>query len=129
ERRTLRLAARYADAANVFGAAETVRRKAQVLRDHCRAAGRQPDCVALTHLSTVVIGADDVHLRDLVETLRPRRQAPAEYAVTANAGTVEDHVGRCRELADCGVPEVMMSLPNLYAGGLEQAAEVIAAFR
>ena len=35
ERRTLRLAARYADAANVLGDLPTVARKAAVLRAHC----------------------------------------------------------------------------------------------
>ena len=62
ERRTLRLAARYADAANVFGDVETVRRKASVLRAHCVAAGREPGAVELTHLSTTLVGADDRHV-------------------------------------------------------------------
>lgn len=51
ERCTLRLAARYADAANVFGDASTVRHKAEVLREHCRDADRDPSEVAMTHLS------------------------------------------------------------------------------
>ncbi len=42
ERRTLRLAARYADAANVMGDKEIVARKAAVLRAHCEAEGRAP---------------------------------------------------------------------------------------
>ena len=40
ERRTLRLAAQYADAANVMGDLATVRRKRDVLREHCAAVGR-----------------------------------------------------------------------------------------
>lgn len=127
ERRTLRLAARYADAANVFGDVATVRRKAEVLRAHCAEAGRE---VELTHLSTTLIGADDRHLSGLVERLRPRRADPARYAAGVNAGTVTDHVGRFRELADAGVREVMIRLPDLTdAAPLEQAARVIAAFR
>ncbi len=39
ERRTLRLAARYADAANVMGDISAVRHKAEVLRSHCRREG------------------------------------------------------------------------------------------
>ena len=42
ERRTLRLAARYADAANVFGDAATVRHKAAVLTEHCADARPRP---------------------------------------------------------------------------------------
>src|SRR5262249_22985142 len=61
ERRTLRLAARYADAANVLGDLATVRRKAAVLREHCATEGRQ---VELSHLSTALVGADDRHVAE-----------------------------------------------------------------
>lgn len=127
ERRTLRLAARHADAANVLGDLDTVRRKRDVLRAHCAEAGRE---VELTHLSTTLIGADDREVTALVERLRPRRADPAAYAAAVNAGTVADHVGRFRELAEAGVAEVMIRLPDLTdAAPLERAAEVIAAFR
>jgi F420-dependent oxidoreductase-like protein len=130
ERRTLRLAARYADAANVFGDAATVRRKADVLRRHCTDAGRDPAEVALTHLSTALIGDTDAHVAELVQRLRPRGRTPSRYAATVNAGTVEDHVGRFRELAEAGAAEVMVRLPDLTdATPLERMARVIAAFR
>jgi F420-dependent oxidoreductase-like protein len=130
ERRTLRLAARYADAANVMGDAATVRRKAEVLRAHCAEAGRDPAEVALSHLSTTLIGADDAHVGELVERLRPRRQDPARYAAALNAGTVADHVGRFRHLAEAGAGEVVIRLPGLTdAAPLALAAEAIAAFR
>jgi len=130
ERRTLRLAARYADAANVFGDATTVRHKAAVLRRHCANAGRDPGDVALTHLSTALVGSTDAQVAGLVERLRPRGRAAAQYAATVNAGTVDDHVGRFRELAEAGVQEVMVRLPDLTdAGPLERMAKVIAAFR
>ncbi|HEV7648465.1 MAG TPA: TIGR03560 family F420-dependent LLM class oxidoreductase [Actinophytocola sp.] len=128
ERRTLRLAARHADAANVMGDLDTVRRKASVLREHCAAAGRDP--IELTHLSTALVGTDDREVAALVERLRPRRQDPARYAATVHAGTVDDHIGRFRELAEAGVGEVMLSLPDLTdAEPLARLAKVIAAFR
>jgi F420-dependent oxidoreductase-like protein len=127
ERRTLRLAARYADAANVFGDVATVRHKAAVLRAHCASAGRE---VELTHLSTVLVGDDDRHLAELVDRLRPRRTDPARYAASVHAGTVDDHVGRFRELAEAGVSEVMVRLPDLTdPTPLNRMARVIAAFR
>jgi alkanesulfonate monooxygenase SsuD/methylene tetrahydromethanopterin reductase-like flavin-dependent oxidoreductase (luciferase family) len=130
ERRTLRLAARYADAANVFGDAATVRHKAAVLRTHCADVGRDPAQVALTHLSTALVAADDQHAAELVEQLRPRRQDPARFAASVNAGTVDDHVGRFRELAEAGAQEVMVRLPDLGdMGPLERMAKVISAFR
>ena len=42
ERRTLKLAATYADACNVSGDPATVRHKFDVLADHCRSVGRDP---------------------------------------------------------------------------------------
>jgi F420-dependent oxidoreductase-like protein len=130
ERRTLRLAAQYADAANVMGDLATVRRKRDVLRNHCAAVGRDPAEVALTHLSTTLIAADDRQLTDLVDRLRPRQQDPARYAAAVNAGTVEDHIGRFRHLAEAGVQEAMIRLPDLTdPAPLDRAAKVISAFR
>ena len=128
ERRTLRLAARYADAANVLGDVDTVRRKASVLRTHCEEAGREP--IELTHLCTTLVGADDREVSGLVDRLRPRRLDAARFAATVNAGTVDDHIGRFRELAEAGVGEVMVRLPDLTdAEPLTRMAKVIAAFR
>jgi F420-dependent oxidoreductase-like protein len=130
ERRTLRLAARYADAANVTGDKETVRHKAAVLNAHCRAEGRDPSTVDLTHLSSVLVGADDRHVAEQVERYRPRRSDPGRVAAAMNAGTVTDHVGRFRELAEAGVREVMVRLPDpLGAGSMDEMSRVIAAFR
>lgn len=129
ERRTLRLAAEYADAANVFGDPATVRHKADVLRAHCEVVGRDPGQVLLTHLSTALVGEDDRHLSDLVERLRPQRLDPARYVAMVNAGTIADHVGRFRELAEAGASEVMVRLPDLTdAAPLERMGRVIEAF-
>jgi alkanesulfonate monooxygenase SsuD/methylene tetrahydromethanopterin reductase-like flavin-dependent oxidoreductase (luciferase family) len=128
ERRTLRLAAQYADAANVMGDLATVRRKRDVLRELCAAVGR--DQVELTHLSTTLIGADDRQVTELVDQLRPRQQDPARYAAAVNAGTIDDHIGRFRHLAEAGVQEAMIRLPDLTdPAPLERAAKVISAFR
>jgi alkanesulfonate monooxygenase SsuD/methylene tetrahydromethanopterin reductase-like flavin-dependent oxidoreductase (luciferase family) len=125
--RTLRLAARYADVANVFGDAATVARKAALLSRCAAEAGRT---VELSHLSTVLVGADDEQVRGLVERLRPRRQDPARFAAAVNAGTTADHVGRCRELAEAGVSEIVVRLADLTdPAPVERMAEVISAFR
>jgi alkanesulfonate monooxygenase SsuD/methylene tetrahydromethanopterin reductase-like flavin-dependent oxidoreductase (luciferase family)/predicted kinase len=134
ERRTLRLAARYADGANVMGDLSTVRRKAAVLQAHCRVEGRDPAAVQLTHLSSVLVGADDRHVAELVEQLRPRGRDRGRASAALNAGTVRDHVGRFRELADAGVAEVMVRLVGYPGSGpgpgsIEQMASVISAFR
>jgi alkanesulfonate monooxygenase SsuD/methylene tetrahydromethanopterin reductase-like flavin-dependent oxidoreductase (luciferase family) len=119
--RTLRLAAKYADAANVFGDATKVRQRAEILK------GSE---TKLTHLSTTLVGKDHKHLDTLVERLRPRNQDPAKYAATVNAGTIADQIGRFRELSEAGAAEVMISLPNLDDDltPIDTMADVIAAF-
>jgi F420-dependent oxidoreductase-like protein len=48
EKKTLRLVARYADACNIFGDADEVARKLDVLRRHCDAVGRDPNEIEVT---------------------------------------------------------------------------------
>jgi F420-dependent oxidoreductase-like protein len=112
ERRTLRLVARHADACNVFGDAATVRRKVAVLHEHCAAEGRDPAEVRVTHLASA------------------RVIAHGEERAGQGAATVEEHVGRCRELAEAGVQTEIVGLSD--ADGPESVtrfADVIAAFR
>ena len=115
--RTLRLAGRYADAVNVFGDVAQVRKLASYL----------PEKVELTHLSTTLVGKDSRAVDELVDRLRPRNLNPARYAASVNAGTVDDQIGRFRELSEAGVAEVMISLPDLDT--LDAVGDVISAFR
>jgi hypothetical protein len=76
------------------------------------------------------VGADDREVAALADRLRPRRQDAARYAASVNAGTVDDHIGRFRELAEAGVAEVMVRLPDLTdAAPLATMGKVISAFR
>jgi len=127
--RTLKLAARYADAANVFGDATKVRQKAELLQQQAKVFDRPP--ITLTQLSTTLVGKDHQDVTEKVDRLRPRNQDPARYAASVNAGTIQDQIGRFRELAEAGAGEVMLSLPDLDDDltPLDTFAEVISAFR
>jgi F420-dependent oxidoreductase-like protein len=128
ERRTLRLAARYADACNLFGDAQTVRRKVSVLAEHCADLGRDPSEVRITHLSTVVSARSRRELDATVDRLAPHAE-PEAAAERLGAATVEDQVGRFRDLAEAGVQTAIVALPDAAApGALEAFGEVIAAF-
>jgi F420-dependent oxidoreductase-like protein len=112
ERRTLRLVARHADACNLFGDPERVRRKVAVLHEHCAAEGRDPAAVAVTHLA----GA--------------RVIAASEPRAGAGTATAEEHVGRYRELAEAGVQTAIVGLGDAHgAESVARFADVIAAFR
>jgi F420-dependent oxidoreductase-like protein len=63
EKRTLRLVAQYGDACNLFGDAEAIRHKLDVLERHCADVGRDPAEITKTALYTVrdpVAAADSV---------------------------------------------------------------------
>ena len=130
ERRTLRLAARYADLANVFGDADAVaaqdRGAARALPRRRPRPGRGGDDAPVDHPGRRRRQA----ARRARRRLRPGRQSPAAYATAVNAGTVADQIGRFRELAEAGAAEVTVRLPDLTTPDpLERMSAVIAAFR
>jgi F420-dependent oxidoreductase-like protein len=129
ERRTLALVAKYADAANIVGELPVVRHKVEVLHRHCAVVGRDPAEVELTQLSTALVGRDSSQVAALVDRLRPGRVGAERYASQVNAGTISDHVGRYRELANAGVGLAIVSLPDVAdPDALERFGEVIGAF-
>ena len=96
ERHTLRLAARYADACNIIGEREVVARKVAALHRHCDAAERDRAAVAVTQLSTTLVGRDAADVAQLIDAGKPNRQSADRYAGRVNAGTVADQIGRFR---------------------------------
>jgi len=126
ERRTLRLVAQHADACNLFGDAATVRHKVDVLHRHCADVGRDPSDVKVTHLSTALTGRTRDDVAAAVDALKPKRATPEAFAAAVNAGTIDDHVGRLRELADAGVQTAIVNLPDLGdTAAVERFASVI----
>ncbi len=112
EKVTLRLVARHADACNLFGDPETVRHKVAILREHCSDEHRDPAQITVTHLAAARVVASEAE-----------REGDG-------AATVDEHVGRFRELAEAGVQTAIVGLSD--AGGAESVrrfADVIAAFR
>jgi F420-dependent oxidoreductase-like protein len=111
ERRTLRLVARHADACNLFGDPETVRHKLAVLGEHCAAEGREPATIEVTHLA------------------RARVVASGESRNGPDAATVEEHVGRYRELAESGVQTAIVGLSDPEgAASVRRFGDVIDSF-
>jgi alkanesulfonate monooxygenase SsuD/methylene tetrahydromethanopterin reductase-like flavin-dependent oxidoreductase (luciferase family) len=111
EKRTLRLVARHADACNLFGDPDRIRHKVSVLRAHCEAEGRDPADVRVTHLGSA------------------RVVASADARDGDGAGTVEEHIGRFRELAEAGVQTAIVGLADTEGPeSVRRFAEVVAAF-
>jgi F420-dependent oxidoreductase-like protein len=112
ERVTLRLVARHADACNLVGDVDRVRHKLAVLREHCATEGRDPATIEVTHLA------------------QARVVAAGEAREGQGAATVEEHVGRYRELAEAGVQTAIVGLsdPGNAPESVERFGEVVAAF-
>jgi F420-dependent oxidoreductase-like protein len=120
ERRTLRLVARHADACNLFGDPATVARKLAVLHEHCAAEGRDPAAIEVTHTAPARV------LGPASET--DRGAAPGRSG--QGAATVEEHIGRYRELAETGVQTEIVALSDTDGvASVERFAEVVAAFK
>ncbi|MEM9566308.1 MAG: TIGR03560 family F420-dependent LLM class oxidoreductase [Actinomycetota bacterium] len=129
ERRTLRLAARHAAAANVMGDPATVARKVEVLRAHCDDLGRDPDEVAMTVLSPLVHARTGRELGDVVERLRPRNRSAEAYAAANRAGTTDDHEAWFLAMADAGARRASVALTgNDGPERVEAFADVIRRF-
>ena len=113
ERRTLALVAKYADACNLFGDPDIVHRKVRVLHEHCAAVGRHIAEIAVSHLSTVLVGDDAAHVRELVDSTRPAKVSAERHARAVNAGTIAQHVERVGRYVDAGVDQIIVSLADL----------------
>ncbi len=111
ERRTLRIAARWADACNVRADLDTVRHKTAVLRRHCDDIGRPHDEVEVTVLDVAVVGSSRDDTWSRVERLRGRTRA-ADFAARHHAGEVAAHHERHERLFDAGVSTVFLALPD-----------------
>src|SRR5574341_297459 len=90
EKKTLRLAAQYANACNLFARAgtDTIRQKLDVLKRHCEAVGRPYDEIERTVLATINLTPDGM--------------------------TVSDVLGMCRTMAGLGVQQVIFNMPNVH---------------
>ena len=58
ERVTLKIVAKYADACNLFGSPDTIKRKLKVLHDHCQTVGRDYSSILKTKLGRVIVDKD-----------------------------------------------------------------------
>jgi F420-dependent oxidoreductase-like protein len=126
ERRTMRIAARYADEWNAWTTPELLAHKVSVLRGHCEQIGRDP---AEVHVSTQAV----LYLSTSEEWLSGKRQAGSGAPVIVGTpGEVTEIVARYR---DAGADELIV--PDFTLGSLARKKdtcdlfieEVAAAFR
>jgi len=123
ERRTLRIVAEQADAANLPSDLDRLPGRIAALRQHCADVGRDPAEIEITVLDVPIVGSDREDVARRVERLRGRTAA-ATYADRHHAGTAANHRRRYEQLAAAGVGTVFLALPDL--AGAEDLSRVAA---
>ena len=111
EQRTLAIAARYADACNIFGDPAGVRHKLDVLEAHCERADRDPAEISKTRLGALVMADTAADATRLGAEMRSRRNMSMDkYSGYAIEG---DRDGVCEQVAalfDAGLDGLIFNM-------------------
>jgi F420-dependent oxidoreductase-like protein len=91
EKKTLRIAAQYADYTNFDGTLEGFRHKSEILRGHCEALGRDFGEIVRSANYNVVIGRNDKEVQDRIAWIRDqyRRSGVSERKVEETVHSFE----------------------------------------
>jgi alkanesulfonate monooxygenase SsuD/methylene tetrahydromethanopterin reductase-like flavin-dependent oxidoreductase (luciferase family) len=124
ERKTLKIVAKYADACNLFGSAETVKRKLDVLKEHCKSVGRDYDSILKTKLGVVVIEDDKELARKRFQQITNMPQEQVNEFVIYE--TPEDVIRQIELLEEAGIQHLIIDLdPSKELEALEMFANEI----
>jgi alkanesulfonate monooxygenase SsuD/methylene tetrahydromethanopterin reductase-like flavin-dependent oxidoreductase (luciferase family) len=114
ERRTLRTVAKYADACNVGGGFENVKRKGQVLRQHCAEVGRNEADIERTCGVGVCILRDDPAEARRVFEMTFEHNGRARRWTDQPVGTPEQIAERLRPYLGIGFRHFTVGFPAPY---------------
>jgi F420-dependent oxidoreductase-like protein len=109
ERKTLKIVAKHADACNLFGSPETVRKKLDILKEHCKTVGRDYDSILKTKLGAIIIDDNSDMVKNRVrETFRgiPEEQIK-EFVIY---GTPADVLRQIEILEQVGIQYLIVDL-------------------
>ena len=101
--------AKYADGCNLFGSPETVRKKLDILKEHCKTVGRDYDSILKTKLGAIIIDDNNEMVKNRVlETFRgtPEEQIK-EFVIY---GTPEDVSRQIEMLEEVGIQYLIVDL-------------------
>jgi alkanesulfonate monooxygenase SsuD/methylene tetrahydromethanopterin reductase-like flavin-dependent oxidoreductase (luciferase family) len=114
ERVTLKLVARFADANNVGGGIDNVRRKEAILRQHCEAVGRDHrEIERTTGIGTVFIRDDRAEAERLFRAAFERNKVANPWS-DQPVGTPEDVAERLAPYLELGYRHFVAGMPALY---------------
>jgi alkanesulfonate monooxygenase SsuD/methylene tetrahydromethanopterin reductase-like flavin-dependent oxidoreductase (luciferase family) len=114
EKKTLRIVAKYADACNVGGGVEIVKRKDEILRRHCTDVGRDESEIERTTGVGVCIIRDDPAVARRVASEIFAHNGDAEPWRNQLVGTVDDVVEALRPYLEIGFRHFIVGFPSPY---------------
>lgn len=114
ERKTLRIVARWADACNVGGGFENVKRKDEILRRHCEEIGRDESEIERTAGVGICIIRDDPAEAERVANETFARNGNAEPWRNQLVGTAEQVVETLRPYLGIGFRHFIVGFPSPY---------------
>jgi alkanesulfonate monooxygenase SsuD/methylene tetrahydromethanopterin reductase-like flavin-dependent oxidoreductase (luciferase family) len=114
ERRTLRTVARYADACNLAGGFENVKRKDEILRRHCADVGRDETEIERTVNLGACIIRDDQAEAERVNSELLRRHGNAKRWANQLIGTAEHVAEVMRPFLGIGFRHFIIGFPAPY---------------
>jgi F420-dependent oxidoreductase-like protein len=110
ERHTLKIIAKYADACNLFGSAETIKRKLSILNEHCKRVGRDYDSILKTKLGFIVIDNNremvEKRVQRMISKVIPEERV-GEFVIF---GTPEDVLKQIELLEEVGIQYIIVDL-------------------
>jgi F420-dependent oxidoreductase-like protein len=109
EKRTLEIVAKYADACNLFGSPETVKKKLDVLKEHCKKVGRDYDSILKTKLGSIIIDKNDETAMERVGRIFKgmSEEQISEYVIY---GTTDSVVKQIEMLEKVGIEYFIVNL-------------------
>lgn len=114
ERKTLRIVARYADACNVGGGLENVRRKDEILRRHCEEVGRDESEIERTAGMGVCIIRDDPAEAEAILRRIFEHNGRAEPWSNQLIGTPVQVAEKMRPFLEIGFRHFIVGSPSPY---------------
>jgi len=124
ERQTLKIVAKYADACNLFGSPQTIRRRLEILRAHCKNVGREYSSIQKTKLARVIIGKEKKDLEKYLKYIPERERL--EQAIL---GTPEEVSMQVEQFQEAGIESLIAYFePERELENLQLFAEVMRKF-
>jgi F420-dependent oxidoreductase-like protein len=109
ERKTLKIVAKYADACNLFGSPETVRKKLDILKEHCKSVGRDYDSILKTKIGAVIVDDNNDMAKNRVR--KTFREIPEEQIKEFMIyGTPEDVSRQIEIFEQVGIQYLIVNL-------------------